>query len=198
MGFSMDNGSASPRSLTIGTVLLATILLYGVYGVAVNVLAEETVEVIVDDLYKEECGACHLAYLPGLLPAANWRAVMSGLDDHFGEDAWLEPETHDHILVYLQTHALALGQNSRATRFLRNLPDEPLLRITELPGFIQAHEEVQEQLGEEMLAEGFLSPCRDCHRQADRGIFDKELLNPGYGPQTWGGPPPGDSPVEND
>ena len=30
--------------------------------------------------WKSECGSCHVAYPPGLLPAASWRAIMAGLD----------------------------------------------------------------------------------------------------------------------
>ena len=33
-----------------------------------------------DPVWKAECGSCHIAYPPALLPAASWRAVMSGLD----------------------------------------------------------------------------------------------------------------------
>jgi hypothetical protein len=39
---------------------------------------------------RQECGACHMAFQPGLLPAASWRQVMSGLAKHFGEDASLD------------------------------------------------------------------------------------------------------------
>ena len=27
--------------------------------------------------YKNECGACHMAYQPGLLPTASWTRVMA-------------------------------------------------------------------------------------------------------------------------
>lgn len=43
--------------------------------------------------WKAECGTCHIAYPPQLLPAPSWRRVMSGLDKHFGTDAGLDART---------------------------------------------------------------------------------------------------------
>ena len=43
--------------------------------------------------WKAECGSCHAAYPPGLLPAPSWRAVMAGLDRHFGTDATIIPRS---------------------------------------------------------------------------------------------------------
>ena len=42
--------------------------------------------------YVRECGDCHVAYPPGLLPATSWRRLMAGLDRHYGSDASLEPQ----------------------------------------------------------------------------------------------------------
>jgi hypothetical protein len=39
----------------------------------------------------KECGECHMAYQPGLLPAASWNRIMDGLADHFGENASVLP-----------------------------------------------------------------------------------------------------------
>ena len=67
------------------------------------------------------------------------------------------------------------------------MPKDPPLRITELPAFVAEHDDIRKQLQLDELAVGFLSPCADCHRQAASGLFDKELLHPGYGPKVWGG-----------
>ena len=173
----------------IGGTLLGAILLFGLAGIVTNVLAGEF-RYITDDVYVEECGACHLAYPPPLLPEEAWTAVMAGLEDHFGESAELDPQATDHILAYLQAHALGKGEPSKMSKMMRNLPEQLPLRITEYPAFIDAHALVKEQLGIDSFDEGFLSPCADCHRQASAAIFDKELLHPGYGPSSaWGGKP---------
>ena len=172
----------------LGTVLLGAALLFGVYGVIVHAAQGEP-RYVRDSTYVEECGACHLAYPPGLLPEQSWNGVMAGLEDHFGENAELDSETATYLRAYLIQYALRPGQPSRISKFLRNMPEKPPLRITELPGFVSAHAEVPEQLEIKELEEGFLSPCADCHRTAASNIFDKELLHPGYGPSIWGGKP---------
>ena len=47
----------------------------------------------VPQAYTQECAACHTAYPPGLLPAASWNRVMTGLDKHYGTDASLDAAT---------------------------------------------------------------------------------------------------------
>ena len=41
--------------------------------------------------YQQECAACHVAYPPGMLPAASWQRVMGNLSHHYGTDASLDP-----------------------------------------------------------------------------------------------------------
>ncbi|MCZ6640764.1 MAG: hypothetical protein O7F71_04265 [Gammaproteobacteria bacterium] len=168
----------------IGSALLGGVLVFGLYGIVINATESEALYEQ-DTLYIEECGACHLAYPPGLLPVQSWQGIMSGLEDHFGESAETDEDTATHIGNYLERVALQKGKPSPMSQMLRNMPADPPLRITEFPAFIAAHAEIPKQLQVEKLDEGFLSPCADCHRQAASGLFDKELLHPGYGPSVW-------------
>ena len=170
---------------SIGTLVLGLVLLFGIQGVVVNAWEGGDQQYVKDAVYIEECGACHLAYPPGLLPVASWEGLMEDLADHFGESAELDQETADHITQYAVQEALRPGKPTTMSQMLRNMPDDPPLRITEFPSFISAHAVIGEQLQMDEFAEGFLSPCADCHRQAADALFDKELLHPGYGPQTW-------------
>ena len=176
--------------IVTGILLLGSALAFGVGGLVVHVQAGEPIAYQKDNTYIEECGACHLDYVPGLLPPASWRKMMTGLEDHFGEDASLDEETADYIAAYLDREALRPGKPTVVSEMLRNLPADPPLRITELPAFLAAHEVVGEQLDMETFPDGFLSPCRDCHRQAHDGIFEKDQMHPGYGPSIWGGQQP--------
>ena len=49
--------------------------------------SREDVAPVDNPLYTQECGCCHFAYQPGLLPAATWAQIMQGLADHIGENA---------------------------------------------------------------------------------------------------------------
>jgi len=55
--------------------------------------------------YQHECGACHLAYPPGLLPAASWQRLMANLPRHFGTDASLDAATGPAIANWLTANA---------------------------------------------------------------------------------------------
>ena len=35
---------------------------------------------VVNETYRTECGGCHFAYQPGLLPAQDWERLMGSLD----------------------------------------------------------------------------------------------------------------------
>lgn len=179
------NADMNKTRWSIGSVLLGAVLVFGLYGIVINASEGEDELFETDALYIDECGACHLAYPPGLLPVQSWQGIMSGLEDHFGESAETDEETATHIANYLERVALQKGKPSPMSQMLRNMPDDPPLRITEFPAFITAHAEIPIQLQVEKLDEGFLSPCADCHRQAASGRFDKELLHPGYGPKVW-------------
>jgi hypothetical protein len=170
-----------------GAVSLTAVLVFGLYGIVANALEGEPDLIVKDDLYLEECGACHFAYQPGLLPRESWQGIMLGLEDHFGESAELDAESSSKISAYLAENALQSGKPSKLSRLLRGMPRDPPLRITELPAFDNMHWEIPRQLEVAKLEEGFLSPCEDCHREAALGIFDAERLHPGYGPGVWGG-----------
>ena len=171
-----------------GALMMTAILTFGAYGVLVHAL-EGPPQYAQDEVYMEECGACHLAYPPDLLPVESWQKVMAGLDDHFGDNAELDEETAGHIAGYLEANGLSRSRPSKMSRLLRGLPADPPLRITELPAFVNLHYMIPRELEVDELAEGFLSPCADCHKEALQGIYDAERLHPGYGPGVWDGKP---------
>ena len=55
--------------------------------------------------YQQECASCHMAYPPGLLPAASWQHLMGSLKQHYGTDASLDEASQREISGWLQTHA---------------------------------------------------------------------------------------------
>jgi mono/diheme cytochrome c family protein len=169
----------------IGIALLGAVLVFGLSGVVSNAREGDQPRYEQNALYIEECGACHLAYPPPLLPTKTWQGIMASLEDHFGDNAEMDEETTAHLDSYHERLVLQKGAPTLMSQMLRDLPDDPPLRVTEFPSFLRAHEVIAQQLDIEEFAEGFLSPCADCHREAADGIFDKDRLHPGYGPQAW-------------
>jgi hypothetical protein len=46
---------------------------------------------VADPVVKEECGSCHIAFAPSMLPASSWKRMMDDLKNHFGDDATIDP-----------------------------------------------------------------------------------------------------------
>lgn len=115
-----------------------------------------------DPVWKEECGSCHIAYPPRLLPASSWRQLMSGLDKHFGSDASLDPQTAKHIAGFLEQHA----GRERASRM------SSTLRITDTRWFRHEHDEVRASVWKSPKV-GSASNCEACHVNAAKGRFNE-------------------------
>ena len=116
--------------------------------------------------WKQECSNCHIAYAPGLLPAASWRKVMVGLDKHFGSDATLDAQDVKEITAYLVDNA---SNRWRA-------PTAPL-RITESTWFKSKHS------GDEISPAVWKNPkvkspanCQACHTGAENGDFSENNI----------------------
>ena len=114
--------------------------------------------------WREECGSCHLAFPPQLLPASSWGAVMDGLDRHFGVDASLAPAPLAQVRGYLVTHA-ARGEVGAAPG---SAP-----RITTSSWFRHEHDEVAADVWRRPAVRS-ASNCGACHAGAAQGNFDED------------------------
>jgi len=133
--------------------------------------------------YAAECGECHMAYSPELLPARSWRKLMSGLEDHFGDNAELPAATRDALTEYLVAHSAEQSSSRRPQKILRSLSasDTPL-RITETPYLRREHDEVPDRFIAANDKVRSLSNCAACHRRAESGSFaEREIDIPGVG-----------------
>ncbi len=133
-------------------------------------------------LYRDECGSCHFAYQPGLLPAASWRKLMDNLSDHFGDNAELAPDTAAQLRNYLDTHAADRVNTGRSPGIARSLRGEVPLRITETFYFRRQHDEISGRAVAENPGVVSFSRCDACHTGAAGGSYDEhEVSIPGWG-----------------
>lgn len=123
--------------------------------------------------YKEECGACHFAYQPELLPSGSWNKILGGLQDHFGETVELDPASMKIIGEYLRANAAEHSSAKRAVKIMRSLGDRTPLRITETPYIREKHHEVSTNILKRDSI-GSLSNCTACHTKAETGIYDDD------------------------
>jgi hypothetical protein len=116
--------------------------------------------------YQQECAACHLAYPPGLLPAASWQRLMANLPTHFGTDASLDAPTLKTLSAFLAANA---GSYKKVARDPSPPPDD---RISQSAWFVREHREVDRATWQRK-AIGSPSNCAACHTGAAQGRFSE-------------------------
>jgi mono/diheme cytochrome c family protein len=119
--------------------------------------------------YQQECAACHLAYPPGLLPAASWQRLMRNLPQHFGTDASLDAATVKEIGQWLQAHAA----DPRRSKAGAAAPPED--RITRSAWFLREHREITPATWARPAIKS-AAHCAACHTRADQGDFDERHI----------------------
>jgi len=141
------------------------------------------VAAVENPVYKEECGSCHMAYPAGLLPARSWTKMMTGLEDHFGDDAELDPDTHQAISRLLVENSADRSDYRRSRKFSQSIgsSDAPI-RISDTPYFRHEHDEIPERMVAGNSKVKSISQCDSCHTSAERGAFNEhDIYIPGYG-----------------
>jgi hypothetical protein len=89
----------------------------------------------------KQCSDCHMIFPAKMLPQRSWKAIIAGLDNHFGESADMSEADKAEILSYLTSHA-ADGPYAtpRDRHYLSEiLPDATPLRITRTAWWNQVH-----------------------------------------------------------
>lgn len=133
--------------------------------------------------YKSECGSCHFAYQPGLLPSQSWVKIMSDLENHFGDNAELDTPVKTQIQDYLVANSADKSDYRRSKKIMRyQRKSPPPIRITQLRYFKNRHHEIPKRLVAGNDKVGSLSRCDACHQTVDQGVFsERHIKIPGYG-----------------
>ncbi len=117
-----------------------------------------------DPAYLKECGACHLAFPPAMLPAASWRRMLGELDRHFGQDAALDEATRSRLEGWLVAQAgRPLDEGGGAPQ-----------RITRLAWFAHEHREASGAAARPSVRT--LANCGACHGGAAQWDFDEDRV----------------------
>ena len=133
--------------------------------------------------YRDECGSCHMAYPPGLLPARSWLGILNGLGDHFGDNAELDPQTLATLTEYLLANSADQADYRRSRKIMRSLEQGAApLRISEVPYIRYKHDELPQAIITANPKVRSLSNCNACHQHAEQGSFrEGDILIPGHG-----------------
>lgn len=129
---------------------------------------------IKDKVTADECGSCHMAFPAAMLPAASWRRMMTELDNHFGDDATVAPETAARITAYLVDNAADTGGRGYGRKLMKGVArGASPQRITELPKWVHEHDEVAPSDWKHQDV-GSKANCPACHVDAQLGYFEDD------------------------
>lgn len=132
---------------------------------------------VTNPAYRADCGACHLAYLPALLPSASWRNILQKLPEHFGEQVDLEPGRRQELADYLAANAAERCDARLAGKIMASLGGQAPLRISQVPYLVHKHQD------DDLPADAFSRPgvgslanCAACHTSAEQGDFNEHRV----------------------
>jgi cytochrome c len=156
--------------------IIAGILFVGVAAGAAQVVAHysalpayKTPAEPMDAAYAKECGACHSPHHPSLATAETWKKIMSGLNEHFGDDATLKPELAQKLTAYLTVNGAETWDTRPANSFRQTDAQNPL-RITATARWKRFHRSIPDEVFKSKPIGGKLN-CSNCHGDAETGRF---------------------------
>lgn len=136
----------------------------------------EIVAQVKNTMYLKECGACHFAYQPELLPKRSWEKVMNTLDSHFGDNAALEDSARAEILNYLLKNASENSTVKVSKKIMASIKnDETPVRISDTKYFKNKHRKIKPEVFKRKSI-GSPSNCIACHSTADTGDYEEDRV----------------------
>jgi len=176
-----------PR-LSIGLVMLASLLLFSAWWLQGYLMQTGEQPYLPfagpdlphDPLWQEECGACHMAYHPSLLPARSWERILQSQADHFAEDLSLEAETIRQLMDYATRNAAEATPAEASWKILHSISaDNTPLRITQTQYWKEKHSDIPGSVWRRQEVNGRYN-CDACHLDAEQGGFqDGAMRIPG-------------------
>jgi cytochrome b len=130
----------------------------------------------VNAAWDSECGSCHLAFHPTLLPARSWQALLDGQANHFGDDLALDAATLAELREFALRNAAESAPTEAAWKINRSVPTrETPLRITEAAYWKRKHRDIEDGLWQ-APAVRTRANCAACHLDAEHGTFEDAAM----------------------
>jgi cytochrome b len=126
--------------------------------------------------WRNECGSCHLAFHPSLLPSRSWKRIMAEQQQHFGADLGLDAPTSAALLAFLSENSADRHQTEPASKIDRSLKIESVpLRITETPYWLKKHSDIAATAWQLPQVKSKAN-CAACHLDAEAGTFEDAAM----------------------
>ena len=134
---------------------------------------EKSLTTVLNPVYKETCGACHLAYPAALLPSGSWKKILDAPKTHFGEEVEMDDQAKQVITAYLSENGAEKSRGEQAYKIIGSLKGQTPQRITDIPYIQLKHQGIPPIMIKESPVKS-LSNCNACHLTAEKGVFDDD------------------------
>lgn len=131
---------------------------------------------VTNQTWDKECGDCHLAYHPSVLPARSWKKLFTQQSQHFGENLALDNETTRLLLQYAVTNSAENHQTRAAWKIDQSVAQsaEPT-RITETRFWQRSHGKLKDAVWKMQTVKSKAN-CEACHTDAASGGFQPAAM----------------------
>lgn len=130
-----------------------------------------------NEVYIEECGACHVAFPPGLMPQRSWEVIVDGFADHFGEELEFDDEVIASLRKYLINNAADRSKYPRSVLIMQYLRDDLTpTRVMDVPYIKRKHSQIPRDALEKNANVRSFANCDACHSRVEAGSFNKKEI----------------------
>lgn len=129
----------------------------------------------VNPVFVNECGSCHTLYPPTLLPQASWKNMMADLENHFGDDASLDPADHATILAYLLEHSAESSTQEMSVKMMQSLENRDIIAFTQTPFWKRTHHHIPADVFKSERVKSKAN-CKACHSDVEQGLIEDNAI----------------------
>ncbi len=125
-------------------------------------------------VFVKECGDCHKAHPPYLLPKKSWQRIMGALDNHFGEEiteANITKSQQASILEFLKENAAETSTHEASIKIMHSLGKRRPKAITKTPYWRETHKDIPKYVFKDKDIKD-KSNCSACHKDFEYGNLD--------------------------
>lgn len=133
----------------------------------------KTIPIVTNQAYMKNCGSCHFAYQPGLLPARSWVKIIDSPGGHPGGNLSLDRKAKTEIKKYLEQNSAEKSPAKRSRKILDSIGGDTPVRISEISYIKEKHREISQDVFMRK-AIGSRANCVACHRGAVRGVYEDD------------------------
>ncbi|WP_265588973.1 cytochrome C [Candidatus Marinarcus aquaticus] len=100
---------------------------------------------------------------------------MNDLENHFGDDASLDEQTHQTILAFLVKNSAESSTKEASLSFLNSIGNKDIIAMTHTSFWKHAHQEVPTTLFAHEKIKSKAN-CKACHSDVEKGLIEDDKI----------------------